>query len=149
MLPIVVFKHYKPRELVRLVKDSGSNDFMSGFDLEIYSHLLPNLKSNPNTEDFAYSHNSGVMLKDLVYVEPHTDDCVGNLLTEHSLFVLLSGGKNFKLFVWEEGLTLPFQIKMKPGDWVLFKDSEEHCCMAETKWAGMAIQLGKLDQQNY
>ena len=144
MLPIIVFKKYKPRELVRLVKDSGSDDFMSGFDSEIYTHLLPDLKSTAYTKDFHYSHNSGVMLKGLVYVEPHTDDCVGNLLTDHSLFVLLSGGKNLKLFVWEDGLTLPYQIQMKPGDWVLFKDNEEHCVMAETKWTGMAIQLGKL-----
>lgn len=149
MKPIIVFKKYKPRELVRLVKDSGSDDFMSGFDSEEYFHLLPDLKANINTEDFHYSNHSGVLLKDLVYVIHHTDDSVGNLVTEHSLFVLLSGGKNFQLSVWCEDADRRYNIDMKPGDWVLFKDCEEHCVMAETKWCGMAIQIGKLSDKNY
>ena len=136
----IAFRH-KPRELVSLVKRRGDSSFCSPLDTrdERIFALLPNVKS------FGYdlSHNSGVMLAGMVYVEPHEDMPVGDLVTSKAIFGLLSGGKNFKLFV-RNGEDWDFR-DMVPGAWVLFEDHKEHMVMSDTPWCGVAIQVKEID----
>lgn len=137
---ISIALRHKPRELVSLVKRRGDLSFTSLLDTrdESIFALLPDVKP------FGYeiSHNSGVMLSGLVYVEPHDDMPVGDLITGKAIFGLLSGGKNFKLFV-RNGKE--WDIKnMVPGEWVLFEDAKEHMVMSETPWCGVAIQVKEI-----
>lgn len=136
----IAFRH-KPRALVSLVKRRGDSSFCSLLDTrdESIFALLPNVKP------FGYeiSHNSGAMLAGMVYVEPHDDMPVGDLMTSKAIFGLLSGGKNFKLFV-RNGKDWNIR-NMVPGQWVLFEDRKEHMVMSETPWCGVAIQVKEID----
>ena len=135
---------HKPRALVSLAKrrgDSTCGSMLDTQDDEIFK-MLPNVKS------FGYevSHNSAVMFAGLVYVEPHTDPVVGDLETTKAVFGLLSGGKNFKLFVRNGE---DWNIKsMVPGEWVLFEDGKEHMVMSDTPWSGVAFQVKEIDEEN-
>lgn len=135
----IAFRH-KPRALVSLVKRRGDSSFCSLLDTrdESIFALLPDVKP------FGYelSHNSAIMLMG-INVPPHTDISVGELKTKHSLFGLLSGGKNFNLFVRNDK---DWNIrKMAPGQWVLFEDCKEHMVTSETPWCGVAIQVKEID----
>lgn len=138
--PEITFRNHRPKVLVDLVKERGDDCFLSPFD-EDYMHLLPDLSKEYNSQGYEYSRNSGVMLTNLVYVEPHVDGSVGELTTDVALFGLLDGGQKLKLMVrrkdsyWQS-------FWMCPGDWIMFNDSNEHLVMAETKWTGLAIQIG-------
>lgn len=142
VIPEVTFRKHRPKVLVDLVKEKGDASFLSPFD-EDFMHLLPDLSQEYNTQGYEYSHSSGVMLTGLVYVEPHTDGSVGFLETDTALFGLLAGGKNLKIMIREKGSEYWKSFWMYPGDWIIFNDCDEHLVMAETKWSGLAIQIGK------
>lgn len=139
--PEIVFRKHRPKVLVDLVKEQGDDCFLSPFD-EDYIHLLPDLSKEYKSQDYKYSRSSGVMLTNLVYVEPHTDGSVGELTTDVALFGLLAGGKNLKLMVRQKDGIYWQSFWMYTGDWIMFNDSDEHLVMSDTKWTGMAIQLG-------
>lgn len=135
-----VASEHKPEKLVSLVREKGNDTFaikLDTLDEEIFNLL-------PNVSRFGYevSHKSGVMLANLVCVEPHTDPSVGRLDTSHAVFGLLSGGKNLQLFVRDNDEWVI--TRMRPGDWVLFEDHKEHMVLADTKWTGIAVQVKKL-----
>ncbi len=135
----IVTRH-KPRKLVDKARKYGDDSFGATLDTmkqEIFKLL-------PDVTPFGYevSHGSAIMLSGLVYVGPHTDPSVGVLNTSHSVFGLLSGGKNLQLFVRGNGKWDVTQ--MVPGDWVLFEDDKEHMVLADTKWTGVAVQVKKL-----
>ena len=144
--PEIIFRKHRPKALVDLVKERGDDSFLSPFD-EDYMHLLPDLSKEYDTQGYEYSRKSGVMLTRLVYVEPHTDGSVGCLETDTALFGLLAGGKNFKLMVRKKDSQSWRGFYMYPGDWIMFNDCDEHLVMADTKWSGLAIQIGKGEAQ--
>jgi len=139
--PEITFRKHRPKVLVDLVKERGDGSFLSPFD-EYYMHMLPDLSKEYKSQGYKYSRSSGVMLTNLVYVEPHVDGSVGELTTDVALFGLLAGGKNLKLMVRQGGSMYWQSFWMSPGDWIMFNDSDEHLVMAETKWTGLAIQIG-------
>lgn len=144
--PEIIFRKHRPKVLVDLVKEQGDDCFLSPFD-EDYMHLLPDLSKEYKSQGYKYSKSSGVMLTNLVYVEPHTDGSVGCLETDTALFGLLAGGKNLKLMVRKKDSIYWQSFYMYPGDWIMFNDSDEHLVMAETKWTGLAIQIGNGETQ--
>ena len=137
-----IASNHKPRKLVSLVRKHGDISFcvsLNTMDEEIYA-MLPDVSAH----GFVMSHGSGMMLAGLVNVHPHTDTSVGELKTNHSLFGLLSGGKNAEFLVrridgggWDV-------VRMSPGDWVIFRDDVEHMVTANTKWLGVAVQVALL-----
>ena len=132
----IVTRH-KPRKLVYMARKYGDKAFDATLDTmkqEIFKLL-------PDVAPFGYevSHGSAIMLSGLVCVGPHTDPSVGVLNTSHSVFGLLSGGKNLQLFVRDNDKWDVTQ--MRPGDWVLFEDDKEHMVLADTKWTGVAVQV--------
>ena len=87
---LTVASNHKPRKLVSLVKEEGDDSFTIALDTEddeIFK-LLPDVARL----GYEISHNSGVMLADLVCEGPHIDPEVGNIETKHAVFGLLSGG---------------------------------------------------------
>lgn len=139
--PEIIFRKHRPKVLVDLVKQRGDDCFLSPFD-EDYMHLLPDLSKEYNSQGYKYSRSSGVMLTNLVNVEPHVDESVGELTTDVALFGLLAGGNNLKLMARQRGGMYWQRFFMSPGDWIMFNDSDEHLVMADTKWSGLAIQIG-------
>ena len=60
----------------------------------------------------------------------------------HGSAIMLSGGKNLQLFVRDNDELVI--TRMRPGDWVLFEDHNEHMVLADTKWTGIAVQVKRL-----
>ena len=139
---VQIAKNHKPRKLVNMARKYGDDSFGASCDTmdEDLSKLLPDVIPS----GFQVSHHSAIMLSGLVCVGPHTDPSVGILKTRHSMFGLLSGGKNLKLYVRDNGRWSVF--KMSPGDWVVFEDGKEHMVLADTAWSGIAIQVKKVNE---
>lgn len=131
---ILIKSGHKPRLLVQAAKN-GDNSFAESIDYPLYE-LIPEIEDYEQTE-------TGIALYGMINVEPHTDAYVGNGGGRTiAMFGLMSGGKNFNLLV-RNGVYWDI-IKMKPGDWVLFDDKQEHMVMAESVWSGIAIQLKEI-----
>lgn len=139
---LFVAHNHKPRKLVSLVRNHGDNTFFAELDTkdeQIYA-MLPDVSSH----GFVVSHGSAIMLAGLINVHPHTDPSVGELKTNHSLFGLLSGGKNAEFLVRRVSGSAWDVVKMSPGDWVIFRDDVDHKVMAHTQWLGVAVQLAQV-----
>ena len=131
---------HKPRKLVSMVRERGNDS--CGVALDTTNKEIFNLLPNVTPFGFEASHDSGIMLANLVCVDPHTDPSVGLLHTSHSVFGLLAGGKDLRLFVRNNDEWIV--TKMRPGNWVLFEDCKEHMVLAESKWCGVAFQVKEL-----
>lgn len=132
---------HKPKKLVSLAKERGNDS--CGAALDTTNEDIFNLLPDVTQFGFELSHDSAIMLANLVCVHPHTDPSVGILKTSHAAFGLLSGGKDLRLFVRDGDEWIV--TEMRPGNWVIFEDNKEHMVMAESKWTGVSFQVKEID----
>lgn len=132
---------HKPKKLVSLAKERGNDE--CGAALDTTNEDIFNLLPDVTQFGFELSHDSAIMLANLVCVHPHTDPSVGILKTSHAAFGLLSGGKDLRLFVRDGDEWIV--TEMRPGNWVIFEDNKEHMVMAESKWTGVSFQVKEID----
>jgi hypothetical protein len=116
---------YVPKELLKFVKENGDAEFNVSIP-ETLHHLFP--------EGLVYSYASAVALN-VKNVVPHTDDPVGEIDTNYSLFGVLSDpGYHAYLHVGNS------YVQLVKGSWYKFSDRVLHSVQAEKKFSCVAIQ---------
>lgn len=78
------------------------------------------------------------------YCDPHSDEFMGRGapdVAHRSLFWLVSDTSSRRSKLIAEGQ----YIDMVPGDWAVFDDSQMHALLADGTWAGLAVQMVKID----